>query len=78
MGQAGPRRKLFRESLRAVGLVSGLGLELGLTTVGGALLGHYLDERWGTGPWLTLAGMFCGLGAGLSGVVAIIRRVGED
>jgi F0F1-type ATP synthase assembly protein I len=56
-------------------MVSGIGLELGVVTVLGAFLGNYLDERWGTGPWLTLLGMFCGLGIGISSILRIIGRM---
>ncbi len=34
----------------------GRGMELGLIIGGLTYLGHLGDERWGTGPWLTLAG----------------------
>jgi len=64
--------------MRAVGLVGGLGLMLGGMAVLGALLGKYLDEHWGTGPWLTLVGTLLGTGAGFREVVVVMRRVGGD
>jgi len=62
--------------MRAVGLVSGLGFMLAVMTVLGAWLGHYLDGRWGTTPWLTLAGTLVGMGAGFLDVVAVLKQVG--
>ena len=62
--------------MRAVGLVSGLGFMLAAMTVLGAWLGHYLDGRWGTTPWLTLAGTLVGMGAGFLDVVAVLKQVG--
>jgi ATP synthase protein I len=64
--------------MRAVGLVSGLGFMLAAMTVLGAWLGHYLDGRWGTTPWLTLAGTLVGMGAGFSEVVAVLKQVGGE
>ena len=34
-----------------------LGTEIGLTVSVLALIGWWLDERWGTTPWLTLSGV---------------------
>jgi F0F1-type ATP synthase assembly protein I len=64
----------MREPMRAVWLVAGLTLSLGLMTAAGALLGQYLDGRWGTGPWLTLAGTLCGMGAGFLEVWSLLGR----
>jgi ATP synthase protein I len=62
--------------MRAIGLVSGLGFMLAAMTVLGAWLGHYLDGRWGTAPWLTLAGTLGGMAAGFAEVVAVLKQVG--
>jgi hypothetical protein len=34
----------------------GRGIELGAIIGGATFLGHLGDERWDTGPWLTLSG----------------------
>jgi len=65
----------LRGPMRAVGLVGGLGFVLATTTVLGALLGYYLDGRWGTGPLLTLVGTLAGMGAGFFEVVTVMKRV---
>ena len=62
--------------MRAVGLVSGLGFMLAAMTVLGAWLGHYLDGRWGTTPWLTLTGTLGGMGAGFFEGGAVLKLVG--
>ncbi len=36
--------------------MAGRGMELGLIIGGLTFLGHLGDQKWGTGPWLTLAG----------------------
>jgi F0F1-type ATP synthase assembly protein I len=68
----------MRKPLRAVGLVFGLTLTLAVTTAAGALLGDYLDRRWGTGPWLSLVGTLLGMGCGLWQVLSEARRVDGD
>lgn len=65
----------MQEPIRVAWLVAGLALSLGLTTALGALLGQYLDGRWGTGPWLTLVGTLTGLGAGFLEMWTMLRRV---
>ncbi len=43
----------------------GIGLELSMVIGGMAYGGHWLDERWGTGPWLLMTGVCLGtLGGG--------------
>jgi hypothetical protein len=53
-------------------LFSEIGLVLLLTTLGGALAGHWLDERLGTNPLLVLAGF---LGGALLGAAADWRLI---
>ena len=38
----------------------GIGIELSVVIGGFAYGGHWLDERWGTGPWLLLIGVCIG------------------
>ena len=51
---------------------AGVGLQLGATFGFGAWLGHYLDGRLGTSPWLTILFVFLGAGAGF---YSIYQRV---
>ena len=48
---------------------SGVGLELAGATAGLALLGYWIDRRWGTAPWGFLAGVFIGIVGGLYNLV---------
>lgn len=68
----------LRGPMRAVGLVGGLGFVLAATTALGAWGGRYLDDRWGTGPWLMLVGTLLGMGAGFFEVFSTMRRVGGE
>jgi len=41
-----------------------MGLELALSVLVGFFLGRWLDEQWGTAPWLLIAGLVLGTAAG--------------
>ena len=45
--------------------ISSLGMEFALAEVLGCGVGYWLDKRWGTLPWMLIAGVFCGFGVGL-------------
>ena len=68
----------LQRQMRLLGRLSGLGLMLGLSVGFGALLGWYLDGRWGTSPWVTLAGTLVGTGAGLYEVLTTLREYEEN
>jgi len=53
-------------------LFSEIGLILFVTTFGGLLIGHWLDERLGTNPLLVMAGFMLGI---LIGAVADRRLI---
>ena len=48
---------------------SGIGLEFAGATAGFALVGYWLDGRFGTAPWLLIAGVILGLVGGLYNLV---------
>jgi F0F1-type ATP synthase assembly protein I len=48
---------------------SGVGLELAGATAGLALVGYWLDGRFGTAPWGLIAGVILGLVGGLYNLV---------
>lgn len=43
---------------------------------GGYLLGKYLDNRWGTEPWLQITFILLGLVLGGSYLVVTLRKLG--
>ena len=59
---------------RMAGVLTSLGFLLAIATGLGTLLGYWLDSRWGTGPWLTLIGMFFGLAAGFIEMFRILKQ----
>jgi len=63
--------------IRTIGAVGGIGFVLAVTIVVGALVGRYFDDRWGTGPWLTLAGTLLGTAVGFLEVLRALRELPE-
>lgn len=69
-----PEQKSARER-RQLGIqMAALGLEFSSAVIGGLILGYYLDEWLGTKPWLTMLGVFAGLGTAVVRMIALTRR----
>lgn len=62
---------LWREALLAMSL----GWNLALPIFGGVLLGHFLDDRLGTGLNFTLGLLMLGVGLGYYNLARFIRRL---
>jgi len=60
------------KQVRELAVLSGLGIEVGAAVGIGAGLGYWLDQRFGTHPWLLL--LFTGFGI-VAGVKAVLREV---
>ncbi len=54
------------------------GIQLALTVVVLFFLGEWLDGRWGTSPWLMLAGIFIGIVGGLIKFFRTAMEVGRE
>ena len=55
-----PSNSGLKRSLGQIGPYLGLGIEFAVTLLVFIFAGHYLDKRWGTDPWLLLAGATLG------------------
>jgi F0F1-type ATP synthase assembly protein I len=55
-------------------LFSEIGLILLVTTLGGSLLGYWIDRQLGTVPIFVVVGLLVGLGAGARLVYRLITR----
>ncbi len=59
------RREVGHRSFwRSLGVLGMVGWPIALSSVGGALFGHYLDGRWNSGVRLTLMLLMLGTGIG--------------
>ncbi len=54
--------------------LSTVGLVLAISVGLGAWLGLWLDERWGTGPWMTVLGVVIGSAAGFRELFREVNR----
>ncbi|MFD2171751.1 AtpZ/AtpI family protein [Tumebacillus lipolyticus] len=66
------------EAWRAFGLVSAIGLDLAICTIGGTFLGRFLDGLLGTSPWLLLVGIILGLAVGIYGITKLIAAFNPE
>jgi ATP synthase protein I len=62
-----------RRWIRQLGVLSGVGLTLVISTVLGLWGGYVLDRWLGTSPWLLLVGLLLGI---VSGFVNLFRAAG--
>jgi ATP synthase protein I len=60
-------------TLRTLGQLSTVGMSFVLAIVLGFGAGYWLDRWWGTTPWLSFAGFFLGLAAGVLNVYRVLR-----
>jgi ATP synthase protein I len=51
-----------------------LGMEFVVATLIGAGLGYWLDQTFGTKPWIMLGGLALGVGAGLRNVYRLLSE----
>ena len=66
-------KKLFR----TLGHLSTVGLAMALSIVIGALVGHYLDGKFGTEPWLFLVFLGFGIAAAFRNLYVLYNRIKE-
>ena len=67
-------KKLFR----TLGYLSTVGLSMALSIGIGALLGHYLDEKFDTGPWLFFIFLGFGIAAAFRNLQYMYRRLKRE
>lgn len=60
--------------LTAYAIYGAAGIQLAASVVGGMLLGHYADEKLGSGPWIAITGLALGFIGGLVNLVRITTR----
>lgn len=63
-----------RKQLAALGDVGLIGLEMGVSVAVGFLGGSWLDDKFGTGPWLSGLGLALGIAAGFRSLYRLTRR----
>ncbi len=76
------KKQSFGESLaeayRQVAPFMGLGTELAASVAGMTLVGYFLDEHFGTSPWLILTGAGVGLVGGFYNFFKEVQKIGKS
>lgn len=67
-------KKPMQEYLR----YTAVGIELGLSVLVGLFIGKYLDDYFGTDPWLTLVFLILGCVAGFRSLYRVGREMMRD
>jgi len=68
----------YGKSLRGVGPIIGSGIQLATSVVLMFFLGRWADEKLHTAPWLLIAGIIFGVGAGLYSFIKTAMSVGGE
>ncbi len=67
-----------RSLIRMLGVLSTVGLTMVFATVIGFFIGHCLDTKFGTAPWLTALFLIFGLIAGFKNLFTHVRKSQEE
>jgi len=67
-------KKLFR----TLGYLSTVGLSMALSVGIGAVLGHWLDEKFGTTPWLFFVFLGFGIAAAFRNLHFMYRKIKKE
>ena len=67
-------KKLFR----TLGYLSTIGLSMALSVGIGALIGHYLDTRFNTTPWLFFVFLGFGIAAAFRNLQRMYKKLKKD
>lgn len=64
-------KKLSKNILENLTLITQLGLMMLVPIVGGVLLGAWLDSKWGTSPWLLILGVILGVASAFRNLMVL-------
>jgi len=67
----------FQRNTRAISLAFSIGFALAGPVILGALLGYWLDGRFGTSPTWTMILTLLGTGAGLAQLIRIVNKLNQ-
>lgn len=64
-----------KKLIRTLGYLSTVGLSMALSIGIGALIGHYLDEKFGTKPWLFFVFLGFGIAAAFRNLQIMYNKI---
>ena len=65
----------LKKTIKTLGIVSTVGLSMGIAIALGALIGYYLDKWLDTSPWLLLIFLGFGIAAAFRNLYIMYKRV---
>lgn len=66
--------KDLKRTIRALGYISTVGLAMALSIGLGALIGHYIDSKFGTGPWFFYIFLAFGIAAAFRNLQILYKK----
>ena len=66
------------KGMQALALTTTISMEIAITVTLGFWLGRFLDDRFGTEPWIMVAGVLLGMGLGILGIIQTLERFFKD
>lgn len=72
---SGPANSL--KAFRDAGPLLGLGIQMAAAVVVMFFLGRWLDDKWGTAPWMMLVGLLFGAGGGLYNFIHTVNAIDQ-
>ncbi len=64
-------------AFRSAGPLLGAGIQLAASVLLLLFAGRWLDNRYGTAPWLMVTGIVLGFGAGLTSFIRMVNRLDD-
>ncbi len=64
-----------KKLIRTLGYVSTVGLAMAFSIGIGAIVGHYLDKKFGTAPWLLLIFLGFGVAAAFRNLYIMYKKI---
>jgi len=66
--------KDLRKTIKDLGYLSTIGLTMALSIALGALIGHYMDQWFGTKPWLFIIFLGFGIAAAFRNLYILYKK----
>jgi ATP synthase protein I len=68
----------IKKTIRNLGYLSTVGMTMALCIFLGAFIGHYLDNKFNTDPWLLLVFLVFGIIAAFKNLMIMVRKSRND
>lgn len=64
----------LKKSIKTLGYLSTVGLAMALSIAIGALVGYYIDKKFGTDPWFSFIGLALGIAAAFRNLYMLYKK----